>query len=268
MIVDLKSLKDAHCVHWPPNAGEQLLAVLRDEGADTADRVIAAELAADPAVIDEHLVEALLSILDDADLPDRLRAKAALSLGPILEGATLGLDELRISERTLARIQGSLQKLYMDAGAPKEVRRLGLEASVRAPQGWHEGAVRAAYGCGDEDWRLSAVFSMRWVRGFNDQILEALGDGNEQIRYQAVCAAGEWEIEAGWPHIVALLEREDLDKALLLAAIDAVASIRPGEAEKVLTRFVSSVDEDVAIAAIEATAMAEALSGEAFPDDL
>jgi hypothetical protein len=50
-----------------------------------------------------------------------------------------------------------------------KVRRRVLEASVRAPQDWHQEAIREAYSSGDESWRLTAVFCMRFVRGFKDQ---------------------------------------------------------------------------------------------------
>jgi len=80
----------------------------------------------------------------------------------------------------------------MDVEVPKNVRRRILEASLRAPQDWHQDAIRAAYSSDDEDWNLTAVFSMRWVRGFDDQILEALDSDNQHVHYQAVLAAGNW----------------------------------------------------------------------------
>lgn len=75
-----------------------------------------------------------------------------------------------ISERTFRRIEKSLRELYMDAQIPWEVRRRILEASVRAPQDWHESAVRSAYASGDDASKLTAVFCMRFVRGFDEQI--------------------------------------------------------------------------------------------------
>jgi hypothetical protein len=54
----------------------------------------------------------------------------------------------------------------MDASVPTDVRRRILEASVRAPQDWHRDAIRAAYASDDDVWRLTAVFCMRSVRGF------------------------------------------------------------------------------------------------------
>ena len=145
----------------------------------------------------------------------------------------------------------------MDADVPQEVRRRILEAAVRAPQDWHQDAIREAYSSADESWRLTAVFCMRFIRGFNDQILEALESENHDIHYEAVCAAGNWEVDAAWSHIAGLVTTEEPDKPLLLAAIDAVASIRPQEAAEILTDLMDSEDEDIAEAILEALAMAE-----------
>ncbi len=248
-----------------------ILAILEDDRADTSDRILAAELAGDFTVINDNLVGVLLSVLQSGEEPNELRGKAAISLGPVLEHADTDRfedpDDVPISEATFHRIQNSLRKLYFDADVPKDVRRRVLEASARAPQGWHPDAVRAAYGSDDEDWQLTAVFSMRWVRGFDDQILEALGSDSEDIHYQAVCAAGNWEVDAAWSHVSKLLTARETEKSLLLAAIDAVASIRPQEAGGILGDLTDSDDEDIVEAAYEAMAMAEGASGDEFDEE-
>jgi len=132
-------------------------------------------------------------------------------------------DDLPITERAFHRLQESLRKLYRDANVREEVRRRILEASVRAPQDWHEDAIRAAYSSGDEVWRLTAVFCMRFVRGFEEQILEALDTENPDIHYEAVVAAGNWGLDAAWPHVAALVTSKKTDKPLLLAAIEAIS---------------------------------------------
>ena len=162
-----------------------------------------------------------------------------------------------ISEPTFRKIQERLRKLYLDAEVPKEVRRRILEASVRAPQDWHQDAVGAAYASGDENWKLTAVFSMRWVRGFDDQIIEALEDDHEEIHYEAVCAAGQWGLNAAWSHVAGLVASKETDKPQLLAAIDAVVSIRPQEAGAVLVDLIDSDDEEIVEAAYEAISMTE-----------
>ncbi|HJW67576.1 MAG TPA: hypothetical protein VJ419_07290, partial [Gaiellaceae bacterium] len=217
-------------------------------------------------VVNDELVDALLSLLRRGDRSEELRGRAAISLGPVLEQADIdgfeNPDELQIAERTFQVIQESLARLYRDAEVPKEVRRRILEASVRAPQDWHRDAIRAAYSSDDDVWRLTAVFCMRFVRGFDEQILEALDSRDPDIHREAVLAAGNWQVDAAWSHVTALVTSGGTDKPLLLAAIDATASIRPHEAAEVLEALAGSEDEDIVAAADEAMAMAERSSGE------
>jgi len=108
---------------------------------------------------------------------------------------------------------------------------------------------------------------MRWVEGFDDQILESLKSNNENIQYEAVCAAGNWEVDAAWSHVAGLVKVKGTDKLLLLAAIDAVTAIRPHEARTVLMGLTSLEDEDIVKATYEAMAMAEVFSGDEFDDE-
>ncbi|TMA89114.1 MAG: hypothetical protein E6J77_07935 [Deltaproteobacteria bacterium] len=108
---------------------------------------------------------------------------------------------------------------------------------------------------------------MRFVRGFEEQILEALDTENPDIHYEAVVAAGNWGLDAAWPQVAALVSSKKTDKPLLLAAIEAIASIRPHEAVRMLDDLADSHDEDIAAAAEEAMARAEGPSGEDDDDD-
>ena len=254
--MDLKILKDKPPWEWPQGTDKMLLGILRDDQRDESDRLLAAELAGDYTVINDELADALLSIVLSGEESEDLRARAVISLRPALETAYIdGFEDLE-------GIQESLRELYMDTDVPKEVRRRILEGSMRAPQDWHQEAIREAYSSDDESWRLTAVFAMRYIRGFNTQILEALENENEDIHYEAVCAAGNWEVDAAWSHIASLATTELTDKSLQLAAIEAVASIRPQEAAEFLIELTQSNDEDIVDAAYEAMAM----SGW-FPDD-
>ena len=269
--MNLKILQDTHPWEWPEEAGKMFMEILRDGQADESERLLAAELAGDSTVINDELADALLAIVCNGDEPEDLRARAVISLGPALEYAYIdGFDDpeyVPISEQTFSRIQKTLRKLYTDAEVPKEVRRRILEASVRAPKDWHRDAVRGAYSSDDEDWRLTAVFSMQFIRGFEEQILQSLDSGNPDIHYEAVCAAGNWEIDAAWSHIAGLVTSEDTERFLLFAAIEAVASIRPHEASEILVELIESEDEDIVEAAYDAMGMAEALSGEDWDED-
>ena len=261
--MDLSILRDTPPWEWPGEADEIILGVLRDDRAEESERLLAAELAGDLTVMNEALAEALVSVASAGDQAEALRCRAVISLGPVLEYAdTDGFDdpdEMPISEATFHRIQESLCKLYLDTGLAKKLRRRILEAAVRAPQDWHPEAVRAAYSLEDELWKLTAVFCMRFVRGFDRQIIEALESRNLDIHYQAVRAAGAWGLEDASSHVSRLIRSKDTDKPLLLAAIEAIASIQPREAAVVLYDLMDSRDEDISEAVHEALSMADFL---------
>jgi len=261
--MSLRRLKAIPSWDWPADARQRIAAVLSDERAEAQERLVAAELAGDVTVIDDEIVETLLTILDRGDFSDELRCQAAISLGPVLEEADIdGFDapfgDSPISKGTFRLIQAALEKHYADSGIPKIVRRRVLEASVRAPQDWHRAAIEAAYGRRDREWKLTAVFATRWVDGFERIILEALESRDDEIRFEAICAAGNWGIEAAWPYVEPIVVRSEEDKRLRMAAIEAVASIRPGEVAGVLGGLVDDEDEEIAEAAHEAIMLSEA----------
>jgi hypothetical protein len=257
--MDLRTLRKTPPWEWPLDAGEIFQKILLDRRANESDRLIAAELAGDSVVIDDHLADALLEVVRNAGEPEQLRATAAASFGPALELSAVGFedpDDVPISERMFRNIQDSLQKLYMDAGTPKEVRRRILEASVRSPETWHRDAIRHAYASGDTEWVLTSVLAMGWIRGFDAQILAALNNGGPYLQREAVRAAGNWALEAAWPQVFELIQNGDTPKDILLAAIEAAGSIRPHEAKAILRELADSADEDIADAADEALSVA------------
>ena len=258
--MDVRTLNNTPPWEWPEDAGTTILGVLTDEHAEDSDRALAAELAGDGVVVNDAFADALLTIAVNPGEPEELRGTAAISLGPALEHAdTFGFedaDDLLISEAAFLRIQQSLRELFLEAAVSQDVRRSILEASVRAPQEWHNEAVRSAYSSEDGVWKLTAVFCMRFIRGFDEQILEALNSEDPDIHYEAVCAAGRWGVDAAWAHVVALLSVSDTDKGLRLAAIDAVASIRPQEAGDVLGDLTVSDDEEILEAVDDALTIA------------
>ncbi len=268
--MDIKTLMDMPSWEWPEGTDKVLLGLLRDRNADPSDRLAAAELAGDLTVIDDDLADGLLSVVKNDNEPEQLRATAAVALGPVLEYTYDEIDmadEQTISPRAFNRIQDSLQGLFVNADVPKDVRRRILEASVRAPQDWHRDAIRTACASNDEDWKLTAVFCMGFIDGFDDQILEALKSRNPDIYYEAVCAAGDWGLDGAWGHIVSIVTGKDADKPLLLAAIEAAVNIRPQEAPGLLYGLLSSGDEDIVEAVHEAISMAEMMVDDEFSDE-
>ncbi len=266
--MDLQQLKLTPPWEWPENVGRFLQNVVTDRTANLEDRLTAAEFAGDSTVVDDQVVAVLLGVTADPDTPQELREATAIALGPVLELAdTQGFDdpdEVPITEATFHRIQKTLSDLYHDADVPTDVRRRVLEASIRAGQDWHKGAVRAAFQSGDPDWMLTAVFCMRYVVGFEAQIGQALDSPDPRIHLQAVLAAGESELSAAWGHVAGLARSESTDKELRLAAIEALAGIQPTKSARLLHELTTSDDPEISEAAFDALA----LSGEADDTDV
>jgi hypothetical protein len=166
------------------------------------------------------------------------------------------VEEIVLSEKVFHEVQKRLKDIYQDTGNPKNVRRRVLEAAVRAPQDWHQKAVQEAYSSNDEEWILTAVFSMGYVEGFEKQVLESLDSKNPDVFYEAVCAAGNWGIGEAWPYIEKMITNHDTEKPLMLAAIEAAANINLPEAVDILMELTDSDDEEIAEAAEEALAIA------------
>jgi HEAT repeat protein len=265
--VDLESLRETPPWAWPEGAASRLLATLRNVDAPETERLLAAELGGESVVANDELALALLAIVGSAHASEKLRGQAAISLGPALEladtmGSGEGEEDPTISEEVFRRVQRSLRELHSDGSVPRGVRRRILEASVRAQEEWHGDAVRAAYRSGDESWRLTAVFCMRYVGGFDDEILESLRSPDPDVRYEAVCAAGSWGVGEAWAPVASLATDEDTEKELRLAAIEALGTIRPRRSQGILLELTDSEDDDVADAAYEALAVANELAEE------
>lgn len=257
--MNIKKIYEMPPWDWPEDSGGMFKEILDDRTADPSERFMAAEMAGDFVVINDALAKSLLAVAGKDDETQKLRAKAAIALGPALEHADIyefdDPEDIVVSKEIFRKIQAVFRKIYHDAGVPKEVRRRTLEAAVRAPQDWHPAAVRAAFAGDDEDWRLTAVFCMRFIRGFDRQILEALESENPDIKYEAVLAAGNWGIKEAWPHIVDLLDPKNEDEPLLLAAIEAAAGFGLSEAGEPLEKLLDSDNDDIIDAVHEALAM-------------
>jgi len=259
---------------WPRDLDHRLLAILRDKNrtADPAERLIVVQMAGDMTQINDPLSGALMAIVENAAESEEMRAKAAISFGAVLERTDLDgfddpYDEPLISEPMFERIKRTLKTIFLDAGVPKLTRRRILEGSIRAPEEWHTEEIRKAYASDDPAWKLTAVFCMNYVRGFDKEILESLESEDEMIHYQAVRAAGSYEVDDAWPHIAELARSEKTEKELRIAAIEALSTLKPQDSLEILHELSDHEDEDIADAADEARTMAVGFLDDGDDDD-
>ncbi len=262
MDMDLKFLlEEVGAWEWPRGLEKKLLPILRDRNSvDPEQRLAAVQMAGDFTQINDTLADALIGIVENPAESEDVRANAAIAFGPALEQGDIeefiDPDEVPISEEMFERIKGVLKKIYADANTPKLVRRRAMEASIRAPEEWHKEEVRKAYASGDAEWKLTAVFCMNHLRGFEKEVLESLKSRDPQVHLEAVRAAGSFEIAEAWPHIAALARSERTEKELRIAAIEALSTLKPKDSLEVLIELSDNKDEDIAEAADEAQTMA------------
>lgn len=264
--MEIRNLASIPPWEYPEEAAEVVADRLRQTDGPLEDRMIAAELAGEYTLINDELAEILLTIATNPDEDKGLRSTALISFGPAMEEADLCdwdmEDDCVISESTFEEIKEIARSLYEDETCDDDIRRAALEVSCRAPQEWHMDAVNLAYHRDDPSWLLTAVFCMRFIEGFDNEILALLEHDDPLIRFHAVSAAGENSVEGAWQHIKDILDNEEEDKDLFLAAISALASIDPQEAKPLLVDLMTDDDEEIAEVATEALAIA------GFIDDL
>lgn len=267
--MDLKILYDTVPPwDWPKDAGKMFQEILDNRTTDLSDRLLAAEMAGNLVVFNDALAKTLLSIVGNNDEPVELRARATISFGSAFEHVDLyefeDPDDIILSEEIIREVQASFKKFYYDASFPEEVRRRILDVAVRVPLEWHSTAVHAAFASGDAKWQCTAVFCMQFIKGFDQQILEALENKDPAIRYEALLAVSNWGLTEAWPSIARLFSDPGVDKTMLLAAIDAAANIDLPEAVNSLGMLLNSDDDDIIDAVHEALAM---LEGDEFNDE-
>lgn len=231
---------------WPATAGATLLAVARDGDRPLPERLVAIEGLGEGVLEADEVAEPLLALAQAVEQPLEVRRSAVISLGPLLEA------EDDVPEPLLKKIRRQMRQMFEDQKQPVPLRRQALETAVRSPQKWQVAAITQGYSSTDPEWRLTAVFCMRFVKGFKAQILECLESPDAAIRRHAVLAAGNGGYKEAWPLVAPLATGKDVDKELRLAAIEAIATIRPKKASPILLKLSEHQDQDIAEAAEDA----------------
>lgn len=225
-------------------------------------------------LMDDKVVSAMLGIVA-SDRSEEIRSDAIIALGPILEEAGMEYDvgvpyELDpefgpgISQETYETLVRDLRALYDDEAQPKLVRRRAFEVLVRDPRGWQEGDIRRHFAGEDPDWKLTAVFAMGYIAGFEKEIAATLKTAEGLMLVEAVRSAGAQEVPAAGKRIADLAMDDDADTTLRLVAIAALSSVHKNS-EEILQELAESDDEEIAEAA--EAALEEVSMGDGWDED-
>ncbi len=264
----LRMMADMPEWEWPEDTRLMVLQALRDDRAEV--RGLAAGHAA--GVMDDEVGGELLRVLRGDGDPG-VRAAAATSFGPALEECdaeevALGFDEdLPLSRYLFVEVRKALHQVYCSAEVPDLVRRRAIEAAVRAPEPWLDGAARAAFASGDAGWRTTAVFCMGWLDGHEPSILEALEDGDIDVRREAIRAAGRCSLPQACPELMRVAGTPAFERSLRLVAVESLAFMESPAAGDLLQLISRGSDVELADLAGWALEQRELFRSSGDPDD-
>lgn len=190
---------------------------------------------------DPKLVDTLLKILkSDSDLAPRV--KASILLGEfVLMGELEELEEAR-----LRKIEEVLIAIIRSDENPT-LRRAAVEAFGYSGRDEAVAILESAYEREDPLWVASALRAMgrshdnRW----DDSVVSKLLDPDPRVRYAAAEAAGELTIEEAGPIMLKMLEDEEEDDTVTMAAIWSLSQIGGEDARAyILNMLENTEDED------------------------
>jgi hypothetical protein len=230
--------------------------------------------------MDDEVARALLDVASSG-AEEQVRADAIMGLGPVIEeaGWDYGEDDEEfdvdpemgpaISREMFETIGREIRALYEDEAQPKLVRRRAFEVLVRTPQPWQESEIRRRFQSDDVDWKLTAIFGMGYVKGFENEIVATVKGEKGELLLEAVRAAGGMAVTGAAERIRELAASDDTDPDLRLFAIDALPEVDP-DCFDLLDRLSRSEDEEVAEAAeaaLEELSISEAMGDDDEDDD-
>jgi len=213
-------------------------ALLEDASAEVRARALGLLAESDDPV----LVDKILNIFQaDTDLAPRLQAARLLG-----EFVLMGeLEELE--EDLLHRIEETLISVIRSDENPT-LRRQALEAFGYSGRDEAVAILESGYEREDPLWVSSALRAMgrshdnRW----NGSVTAKLLDADPRIRYAAAEAAGELNIEAAGPILIQMLEDEEEDDEVTMAAIWAISQIGGEDARAYILSLLENADgEDI-----------------------
>jgi HEAT repeat protein len=192
----------------------------------------------------------------DADV--QVRASSAAALGTFIY---LGEIE-EIPEKILHDIEERLLSVTNGQDAAL-VRRRALEALGFSSRAEISPLIEAAYHSGDPEWLISALFAMgrSYNQTWEENVIAMLEDDREEVRAEAVEAAGELSLQKSVPKLLELLTDEDDD--VRAAAIWSLSEIGGEGIRDALEELLDETEDEE-----EADLIEEALDNLKFVEEM
>lgn len=205
------------------------------------------------------LMERLLDILAN-DTAEQVRSEAAQSLGRYVLLGELG----KCPEEQVRWVEEALLIVCESGDDTLEVQRRSLESAAYSGRDEVPPLIEDAYHHSEPKMRASALFAMgrsadrRWAR----YVLTSLDDTSAEMRYEAVRAAGELELEEALPRLIELMM--DSDREVMEAAIWSVGMVGGTMARRALVSLSQRIYDEELLEIIEDAIGLTVLSGEDF----
>ncbi len=211
----------------------------------------------------ERMYNRLMKLVkDEAPL---VRAAAVEGLGRFIRDGELEEFDARLAEQA----QKVVLARYDDLREEDDVRRRALEAISFCSHPRLADMIYEAYYSDDLPMKVSAVFAMgstcdaRW----KDIVLKELNNREDEIRFEAVRAAGQLELSAAVRRLIELAYEDDYE--IRLMSVWAMGEIGSKEAREALVGIMEMADQneddELAEAAEEALGMASLVGEQFFP---
>jgi HEAT repeat protein len=203
---------------------------------------------------ERQLIPVLCSILKN-DSSIKVRATAAMGLGKFASLA----EEGKLLRRDGQRIQECLMRSLENQKEDIEVRRRALESVAVFNASGIGDHIKRAYSSNKLELKCSAIYAMGrtgeplWL----SILIKELKSPTAALRYEAATACGELGEDDAIPHLIPLIDDDDLQ--VQLSTIRAIGSIGGPLAKKALRRCLKSGDPAVEDAAREYLEMAETM---------
>ncbi len=211
-------------------------ALLNDSDGEVRARAIRLLAESDSPKLATKLVEILLN---DAELAPRMEAATLL-------GEFILLGELEKLTESLQRKMEDALMAVIRSEDNSSLRKRALEALSYSSRPEIAALIESAFERADPTWVASALRAMgrshdeRW----NDDVAGKMLDDDPRIRFAAVEAAGELNIEDAGPILIKMLEDEEEDDDVVAAAIWSLSQIGGDDARIYLLNLIENTEDE------------------------